>query len=213
MCHLKVEVALGKRYVVGIAVLLCLSALSATDSSAQAVSGSQVSGIVRDASGGTLPGAEVTITKTDTGQLRTVFTSSDGAYTLLNLAPGPYQLKVSLDGFSTYLQEGIVLQVGSNSQINIELKVGVLSEMITVTASAPLIESRSTGVGQVIDNQRVIELPLNGRQATELILLSGPGHPSAIGRPSDEQELSDDHDFGGRRRGEWHHLHHGWRVP
>ena len=108
----------------------------------------------------------------------TVFTSSDGAYTLLNLAPGPYQLKVSLDGFSTYLQEGIVLQVGSNSQINIELKVGVLSEMITVTASAPLIESRSTGVGQVIDNQRVIELPLNGRQATELILLSGLATPA-----------------------------------
>ena len=78
---------MGKRYAVGIAVLLFLLALSATDSWAQAVSGSQVSGIVRDASGGTLPGAEVTITKTDTGQLRTVFTSPDGAYTLPQPCP------------------------------------------------------------------------------------------------------------------------------
>ena len=80
MCHLKVEVALGKRYVVGIAVLLCLSALSATDSSAQAVGGSQVSGLVSDASGGAFPGATVTMTKTDTGQARTAVSGSDGSY-------------------------------------------------------------------------------------------------------------------------------------
>ena len=163
---------------VRIAVLIGLSTLPSTAAWAQAVSGSQVSGIVRDSSAGALPGAEVTITKVDTGQSRTVFTGSDGAYTILNLAAGPYQLRISLDGFSTHLQDGIVLQVGSNPQINIELKVGALNEMITVTANAPLIESRSTGVGQVIDNQRVIELPLNGRQATELILLSGLATPA-----------------------------------
>jgi len=153
-------------------------ALAAGVTWAQAVAGSQVSGIVRDPSGGALPGAEITITKVDTGQSRTVFTGSEGAYTVPNLAAGPYQLKVALDGFATHVQDGIVLQVGSNPQINVELRVGAISELITVTAGAALIETRSTGVGQVIDNQRVVELPLNGRQATELIMLSGLATPA-----------------------------------
>jgi TonB-dependent receptor-like protein/carboxypeptidase family protein len=107
-----------------------------------------------------------------------VFTESDGAYTVPNLAAGPYQLKVTLDGFTTYVQDGIVLQVGSNPQINAELKVGSVSEQIIVTANAAMVETRSTGVGQLIDNERVVELPLNGRQATELILLSGLATPA-----------------------------------
>src|SRR5262245_41899401 len=75
---------------------------------AQAVAGSQVSGVVKDSSGGVLPGVEVTITKTDTGTARTVFTGADGAYVIPNLAVGPYRLKVALQGFNTYVQEGIV---------------------------------------------------------------------------------------------------------
>ena len=145
---------------------------------AQAVSGSQVSGRVTDVSGGALPGAEVTITKVDTRQARTVFTGSDGAYVIPNLAAGPYQLRAALDGFTTYVQDGIVLTVGANPQINVELKVGSISEQITVTANAAMVETRSTGVGQLIDNQRVVELPLNGRQATELVLLSGLATPA-----------------------------------
>ncbi|MBI3400759.1 MAG: TonB-dependent receptor [Acidobacteria bacterium] len=140
---------------------------------AQAIAGSQVSGIVRDTSGAPVPGAEVTATKTDTGQLRTVFTGADGTYALPNLPIGPYQLKVVLQGFNTYVREGIVLQVGSNPEINATLAVGAISEQITVVANASLVETKNTGVGQVIDNQRVMELPLNGRQATELIFLSG----------------------------------------
>ena len=89
---------------------------------AQAVAGSQVSGIVRDSSGGALPGAEVTITKTDTGAIRTVFTAEDGSYVLPNLPVGPYQLKVVLQGFNTYLQDGIVLQVSTNPQINVSAR-------------------------------------------------------------------------------------------
>ena len=162
------------RSVVLVTALLCLASFTtAAPVWAQAVSGSQVSGVVRDSSGGALPGAEVTITKTDTGQLRTVFTSEDGSYTIPNLPVGPYQLRVSLSGFSTYVQDGIVLQVSTNPQINVALALGAISEQVTVTANAAMVETRSTGVGQVIDNQRVVELPLNGRQATELIFLSG----------------------------------------
>jgi len=140
---------------------------------AQAVAGSQVSGVVKDSSGGVLPGVEVTITKTDTGTVRTVFTGDDGAYVFPNLPVGPYKLKVVLQGFNTYVQEGIVLQVNTNPTIDVGLTVGSVGEQVTVTANTTTVETRSTGVGQVIDNQQVTEIPLNGRQATELIFLSG----------------------------------------
>lgn len=140
---------------------------------AQQVGGSQVSGVVRDTSGGVLPGAEVTITKTDTGLTRTVFTNADGAYTLPNLPVGPYQMKVVMQGFSTYVRDGIVLQVNSNPSIDVTLEIGGVGETVNVVANSNMVETKSTGVGQVIDNKSVIEMPLNGRQATELIFLSG----------------------------------------
>jgi hypothetical protein len=152
---------------------IVLSLVVVGTASAQAVSGAQVSGVVRDESGAVLPGATVTMTKTDTEFVRTAITSTDGAYVLPNLPVGPYQLKVTLDGFSTYVRDGIVLQVSSNPAIDAVLKVGTLAETVTVTGAAAMVETRSTGVGQVIDNQRVVEMPLNGRQATELIFLSG----------------------------------------
>ncbi len=153
------------------AILLVAAPLSSAW--AQSVSGSQVSGVVRDSSGGALPGVDVTITKTDTGAVRSAVTSADGAFVLTNLPVGPYQLKATLPGFSTYVQDGIVLQVSSNPQVNITLAVGVISEQVTVTANATMVETHSNGIGQVVDNQRVVELPLNGRQATELIFLAG----------------------------------------
>lgn len=147
--------------------------LAAGAGSAQEVAGSQVSGVVRDASGGVLPGVEVTLTKTDTGTSRTAFTGADGTYVFPNLPIGPYRLRVSLQGFTTYVRDGIILQVNSNPTIDVGLAVGNIGEEVTVTAAASTVETRSIGVGQVIDNQLVTEIPLNGRQATELIFLSG----------------------------------------
>jgi hypothetical protein len=148
---------------------------------AQQVSGTQISGIVRDSSGGVLPGVEVTVKKTDTGMLRTVFTGSDGSYTIPNLPVGPYELKAVLSGFSTYLKTGIVLQVNTNPTIDVTLGVGAIGETVTVTADAMTVETKSTGVGTVINNQTVVEMPLNGRQATELIFLSGLSTPASAG--------------------------------
>jgi hypothetical protein len=139
----------------------------------QAVASSQVSGVVKDSSGAVLPGAEVTITKTDTGTVRTVFSGADGGYVFPNLPVGPYQLKVGLQGFNTYIQENIVLQVNTNPTIEVALTVGNIGEQVTVSAGTATVETRSIGVGQVIDNQQVTQIPLNGRQATELIFLSG----------------------------------------
>src|SRR5688572_2334865 len=150
---------------------ICL--LTAGAAQAQAVAGSQVSGVVKDSTGGVLPGVEVTITKTDTGAVRTVFTGADGSYVFPSLPVGPYKLKVMLQGFNTYVQENIILQVNSNPTIDVALAVGNVGEQVTVTANSATIETRSIAVGQVIDNQQVTEIPLNGRQATELIFLSG----------------------------------------
>lgn len=154
-------------------ILVAASLLGVRSASAQAVAGSQVSGVVHDPSGGALPGVSVVMTKTDTGLVRTTVTGADGTYLFPNLPIGPYQLKVSLQGFNTYVRDGIILQVGSNPTVNVQLALGTLGETVNVTADATLVETHSTGVGQVIDNQRVTELPLNGRQVTELIFLSG----------------------------------------
>ncbi len=134
---------------------LALTFIIATHARAQSVGGSQVSGFVRDSSGGVLPGATVVMTKTDTGQSRTAVTAEDGAYSIPGLPVGPYELRVTLPGFSTYVREGIILQVGSNPSIDVTLALGEVSEQILVTAGGLLVESRSTGVGQVIDSQRV----------------------------------------------------------
>src|SRR5438045_5558454 len=133
----------------------------------------QASGTVKDQSGAVLPGAEVTATQTETGFKRAVVTDETGSYLLTNLPVGPYRFETGLPGFRTYVQTGIVLQVDANPVINAVLQVGQVADQVEVRADAALVETRSTGIGQVIDNIRVLEMPLNGRQVTELILLSG----------------------------------------
>jgi hypothetical protein len=133
----------------------------------------QIRGVIRDATGAVVAGAEVKVTQTATGAVRTTVTGEDGAYTLPSLPVGPYLFEVSKAGFAKYVQSGIVLQVDTNPAIDAELKVGSLGEQVTVEAGAALVETHSTGVGQVVDSKRVTELPLNGRNATELIFLAG----------------------------------------
>lgn len=139
----------------------------------QSVSTSQIAGTVQDSTGLPIPGAQVTVTQTDTGASRTAQTEANGAYLLSNLPSGPYRMEVKKDGFSTYVQSGIVLQVSSNPTIDVSLKVGSVSEQVVVEAAASMVETHNTGVGQVVDQARVVDLPLNGRNATDLIYLAG----------------------------------------
>jgi hypothetical protein len=164
----------ARRVLGGLFVLI----LSSSSAWAQGVSTAQMSGVVKDATGAVLPGAEVDATQTDTGLKRTAISDETGSYTLTNLPVGPYKVEVMLPGFRTYVQTGIILQVNSNPVVNAVLQVGQVSEQVEVQADAALVETRQTGVGQVIDNQRVLELPLNGRQATELIFLAGIATPT-----------------------------------
>ena len=133
----------------------------------------QISGTVKDQSGAVLPGVEITATQTETGIGRTTISNETGSYVLPNLAVGPYRLEAALGGFRTFVQSGIVLQVNTNPVINPVLEVGQLSEQVEVQANAALVETRNSGVGQVIENERILELPLNGRNVTELLTLSG----------------------------------------
>src|SRR6185436_17346768 len=133
----------------------------------------QMNGRVTDPSGAVLPGVAITATQTDTGATRTVVTDDRGAYALPNLPTGPYRLESMLSGFRTYVQTGIVLQVAGTPVINIVLALGNLEEAVTVDAAAPLVDVKSAGIGTVIENERILELPLQGRQVTDLILLAG----------------------------------------
>lgn len=101
-----------------------------------------------DQSGLAIPGAEVKVTQTATGAVRTVSAGTDGSYVLANLPIGPYLLEVTKECFSKYVQSGIVLQVDSNPTIDIPMKVGAVSEQVTVEANAAQVETRSTGLGQ-----------------------------------------------------------------
>src|ERR1700736_5912437 len=152
-------------------VLFLCSSVTSTVTWAQSTA--QVNGTIRDSSGLAVPEAEVKVTQTATGAVRTANTGADGAYVLTNLPIGPYMLEISKNGFSKYVQSGILLQVDSNPTIDAALKVGPVTEQIHVQADAALVETHSTGVGQVVDSQRVVEMPLNGRNATELIFLAG----------------------------------------
>jgi len=157
------------RCVSGLAVLL----LWATLASAQAVSTAQINGTVRDASGGALPGVTVIATQSATGLKRETTTDENGSYVLTSLPVGPYFLDASLQGFRTGRITGLVLEVSANPSVNITLELGQIEETVSVQGNASLVETRSPGIGQVITNQQVLELPLNGRQLTQLIFLAG----------------------------------------
>jgi hypothetical protein len=120
-----------------------------------------------------LPGVEVTATQTDTGISRSTITNETGSYNMPNLVVGPYRLEAALPGFHIFAQTGIVLQVNGAPVINPVLEVGQVSEQIEVQANAALVETHSIGIGQVMETQRIVELPLNGRNVAVLMLLSG----------------------------------------
>jgi len=133
----------------------------------------QINGIIRDDSGLAVPGADVSVTQTSTSATRTTTSGPDGSYAFQNLPIGPYVLEITKSGFNKYVQNGIVLEVDANRTIEVALKVGATSDEVTVQADVVAVETQSTGVGTVVDNQRVNEMPLNGRNVTELIFLAG----------------------------------------
>ncbi|MGA8873353.1 MAG: TonB-dependent receptor, partial [Candidatus Acidiferrales bacterium] len=142
---------------------------------------SQISGTVTDASGAVVAGAQITATQTDTGVTRSVTSDANGVYSLPSLPLGPYRLEVKKEGFTTHVESGIVLQVGTAPTVNPVLKVGAVNQTVQVESTAPMVDTTTTGVGQVVNSQSVVDLPLNGRQVTQLITLAGAANSVQYG--------------------------------
>jgi Carboxypeptidase regulatory-like domain len=140
---------------------------------AQAVNNASIHGVVQDSTGAVVAGAQLKATQTDTGRVQTTVSSPDGTYLLADLPVGGYTLEVTSPAFNKYLQSGIVLEVGQNVGVNIALTVGNVSQEVHVSANAAMVETQDTSVSEVIDQKRIVDLPLNGRQATDLIALAG----------------------------------------
>src|SRR3989475_3285895 len=169
-----------KRIAVHILAALVGTAVVGATAWAQ-VTTAQISGTVKDQSGAVLPGVEITATQTATAAKRSVVSNETGNYVLASLPLGPYMLEAALPGFKTYVQSGIVLQVNASPEINIVLQVGQVTDQVEVQANAALVETNSSGLGTVVDNQRVLELPLNGRNVTELVFLAGMANVGGSG--------------------------------
>ena len=140
---------------------------------AQAVSIATVTGRVTDQQGAVVTGAQIAVTGLDTGTIHKAVTNEDGIYTIPSLPIGAYTVEASAPGFQTYVQTGILLRVNDNVQINVTLKVGQVGERVEVQANASMVQTQQNTITQVIDQRRILDLPLNGRDPTQLITISG----------------------------------------
>jgi len=140
---------------------------------AQVTAVAQVSGVVTDPSGAAIPNAVVTMTEVDKHTPHATTSDTSGGYTLPNLPVGPYTLEVKVQGFKDYIQRGIELVANNNIQVNIAMQVGATTERVEVSATANMVETKENSVATLVDSERINELPLNGRQVTQLIIGAG----------------------------------------
>src|SRR5258706_856426 len=154
-------------YVTLVSILGCAVVFGQTQGTAQ------INGVVKDPTGAVLPGVEITATRTDTNQSRITISNETGTFVLGNLPTGPYKVEVTLPGFRTFVQSGIILGVNQNPNINVVLEVGQVTQQVEVQANVTMVETRNLGIRQVVETQEILELPLNGRNATDLIMLQG----------------------------------------
>ncbi len=167
--------------ILSLTALLILMSEKTPQLRGQAVGGGQIQGSVTDSSGAVVAGAQVEATQTESGFKRQTTSGADGGYSLPNLPVGPYQLHVTREGFNAYVQSGIVIQVGNNLRVDVALTVGGVAQTVQVDAEASMVQTEDQSVSQVIDQQRMVDIPLNGRQATQLILLTGAATTAPAG--------------------------------
>ncbi len=149
---------------------LCAIFLSPTIALGQSVRGT-ILGTVTDSSGAVIPGASVTAQQTATGLSRVEHTNAAGEYAIQQLPVGPYIITVEQQGFKKTERTGIELRVDDRLRVDLTLPVGQLSEVVAVEETTPLVSTDSSTLGNVVDNKKVTELPLNGRNFLQLNLL------------------------------------------
>jgi hypothetical protein len=184
------------RVCLGLALLLFVSA-----SAGAQVGGGALAGNVADQADAGVPGAIVTVTAVATNLSRTTVTGVAGNYLFSGLRPGEYTVRVELGGFRTLTREGLQLTTGETVRVDLQLSVGGVTEAVSVTADAPLLRSETSSLGQVVDNRKVVDLPLNGRSFISLASLvpsvAMPPPPAAPlpringGRPRTNEYLFD----------------------
>jgi hypothetical protein len=131
-----------------------------------------ITGTVTDAQGALVPGVTVTVVNTDTNVASESVTDTSGVYSIKDLTPGPYKLTASLQGFKTFVRGGLVLHTAETATVAVKMDVGALEETITVTAGLSEVETNQSVLSQTMDNKKVSELPLNGRQVYMLLQLT-----------------------------------------
>ena len=164
---------LGRRWR-GYACLLSLLTVAMAAPLGAQIGAGALGGDVVDQAGAAVPGATVTVVAMGTNLTRTAVTNQDGAYRVPGLPPGVYQVRVERDGFRPLARDGIRLATGETIRVDLQLAVGGLTEAVTVTADAPLLRTETASLGQVIDNRKIVALPLNGRSFIGLATLA-PG--------------------------------------
>ena len=132
----------------------------------------EVTGQITDSSGAAIAGAAVTITSTTTNATRSALSTDAGVYVFPSLPPGIYNLRVEKPGFKAATGKDVEVQVQQTVRLDIALTVGQISESIEVSAAATQLQAENATVGTVIDNKRIVELPLNGRNYLQLVSLS-----------------------------------------
>lgn len=138
-----------------------------------------LTGTVKDASGGVLPGVTITARNAGTNETRTAVTSEHGLYRVTSLPRGTYDVTAELQGFKTVAQSGVLLTVGETVRLDFRLEVGAVAETIQVVGESPLVNTEEGRLSYLVDERRVAELPLNGRNAFQLMELQ----PGATGNP------------------------------
>jgi hypothetical protein len=138
-----------------------------------------LTGTAKDATGGVMPGVTITVRNQGTNEVRTAVSSADGVYRLTNLPRGTYEVKAELDGFKTFAQSDVLLTVGETVRVDFNLEVGSLAEVVTVRSQAALVNLEEGRISNLVDEKRVNELPLNGRNVFQLLELQ----PGAVANP------------------------------
>ncbi len=142
---------------------------------------STVTGRITDGSNAAVPATKITITNTDTNQKRSVQSTGTGDYVLPQLEPGPYTLTAERDGFRREIVRKIVLETGQDVRVDLSLKIGAVTESIEVEATAPLINADNSNIGGVVEQRKIVELPLNGRNYLQLAALQPNVLPAVQG--------------------------------
>ncbi len=162
-----------KRVLMSIFGAIAMAIVLVANAAAQ-TSTARMSGVITDATGGVLPGVQVQVNNVQTGATRSIVTNDRGRYVAAELPPGSYELTATMNGFDTLLRSGMTLTVGDDVAVNLTMQVGSVSTQVTVTGEAPLVNTTSSGVSGVVEEKRITELPLNGRDFAQLTL-SQPG--------------------------------------